>query len=175
MTRSTAATVRRTGAEYRSDQGSFAPRPAMEQRCEGYENGNNEIRQGKHCSTYCEKWGHASLPRICVFLVFVQSPGRGLLKKSDTGLASGVVRRIWSLLPQLLNILAIGQHYVLTFDAAIHAHLPGVRCSRLFQRALGAAIDRLNKSLPLVSGALDQSSFLLDEGEQVDLEVTLGT
>ena len=46
----------------------------------------------------------------------VKGVSKGLLKKSIRRLAAKIVRRISSLWPQLLHILAIGQHCFSTFD-----------------------------------------------------------
>ena len=56
----------------------------------------------------------------------------GLLEKSIRGLAPQVVRRLSPLWPQMLHILAMGQHYFSTFDEVEDACLPGVHWSRLF-------------------------------------------
>ena len=49
-------------------------------------------------------------------MIRVKSGGKGLLKKSNRGLASKVVSRIPALLPHFLHNLAIRQRYFSTFD-----------------------------------------------------------
>ena len=66
---------------------------------------------------------------------------RGPLKRSNRGLASKVVRRIFCLSPQLFHIVAIGHHYFSTFEDAEDPFLPNAQWSRLLQQAHASTID----------------------------------
>ena len=60
----------------------------------------------------------------------------GLLKQSNRGLASKVVSRISSLLPQFLHNLAIRQRYFATFDDVKDARIPGFTAADFFNKPL---------------------------------------